>query len=229
MAQPPIAYTLIRSTRKTAAIQINPAGEIIVRAPNRMPLTAIESFLREKSAWIDKALLRMHMLAEQRVCASAQPGGTLWFLGEPYPVIPQDGKNGKPTVPIWDGHAFSLPRQGSANAAVAFFKAQAQKYLSIRTAVFAKTAGINFNGFTIGSARSRWGSCSPDNSLRFSWRLLCTPPAAVDYVVAHELAHVRHHDHSHAFWQEVARIWPEWNTGANALRAFERHVDLSAL
>lgn len=226
MAQ--IPYTLVHSTRRTVAIQVKSNGEVIVRAPQRMPAAAIEAFLREKRDWIDHARERLRARAARRACASVEPGGTLWYLGRPYPVAAREDAD-SPDPPVWDGETFYLPREGPARAAAAFFTAQANDLLPVRTAFFAKQAGLPCPGLTVGGARTRWGSCSGDNRLRFSWRLLCAPPAAVDYVVAHELAHMRHHDHSTAFWREVARIWPEWEAGADALRLFERQVDLHAL
>ncbi|ADU25621.1 M48 family metallopeptidase [Ethanoligenens harbinense] len=226
MAQ--IPYTLVRSTRKTVAIQIRQDGEVIVRAPQRMPAAAIESFLCEKQRWVESARKRMRERAAQRACAAAEPGGTLWYLGRPYPVAAREDAD-LPDPPVWDGNAFYLPSRDPARAAAAFFTARAEERLLARAAFFAKQAGLSYPSLTVGSARSRWGSCGKDNRLRFSWRLLCAPPPAVDYVVAHELAHIRHHDHSPAFWREVARVWPEWETGADALRLFERQVDLRAL
>lgn len=225
MKPPPFSYQLIRSTRRTVAIQVKPDGTVIVRAPNQMPTVSIKTFLQEKSDWIENARARMRVRAEQRTRASAEPGRTLWYLGQAYPVVLQQCRD----EPVWDGQAFALPPSEGTAAATAFFIRQAEALLPVRVRAYAEKANLPVPILTIGCARSRWGSCSADNRLRFSWRLLCAPPAAVDYVAVHELAHIRHHNHSPAFWREVERIWPGWKTGADSLRAFERAVDLSHL
>lgn len=225
MNRTPFPYQLIRSRRKTATIQVKADGEVLVRVPMRMPAAAIERLLQEKAEWVGQARARMQTLDAMRSRASAEPGGTLWLLGRAYPIAAPE----HPGDPLWDGHAFRLPGENEEDAAVHFFIRQAEAYLPGRVRFFAAQAGLPVPEITVGKARSRWGSCTADNRLRFSWRLLCTPAAAVDYVVAHELAHIRHHDHSPAFWHEVAAIWPDWRLGADTLRAFERAVDLRTL
>ena len=217
-------YRLVRSARKTLAIQVKPNGEVTVRAPQRMPDTEIRAFVAARAEWIAAARARLLARTSQRVQSTAVPGGRLWYLGDAFPVLPQTDVS-----PVWDGSAFYLPAEEPSHAAAAFFAARAKERLPERAAFWAEPAGISGFTLTVGSARGRWGSCSGEGRLRFSWRLLCTPPEAVDYVVAHELAHIRQHNHSPAFWCEVERIWPAWQTGASALRAFERRVDLSGL
>ncbi len=95
---------------------------------------------------------------------------------------------------------------------------QAAQVIPARVAVFAARMGVTPTGVKITSARKRFGSCNGKNSLCFSWRLMQYPPEAVDYVVVHELAHIRHHDHSAAFWAFVAQIMPDYRARQALLR-----------
>lgn len=219
-------YTLLRSRRKTLALEIAPDGGVLARAPLRMPVAVIESFLREKAGWVEQARARALARAQVRQRAQAAPGGVLWLWGRGYPV--RERPAGR-TGPVWDGAAFWLSGQGGEREAAAFFTAEARRVLGERVALLAAQAGVRYASVAIGGARARWGSCGVRGELRFSWRLACVPPEAADYVVAHELAHIREMNHSAAFWREVARIWPGFEEGRQVLREFEREVDVSNL
>ena len=96
--------------------------------------------------------------------------------------------------------------------------AHAKEYLPARVAYWSAVMGLTPAGVKITSARTRFGSCSGKNSLCFSWRLMQYPPSAIDYVVVHELAHIRHHNHSAAFYALVERYLPDWRARMKLLR-----------
>ena len=78
--------------------------------------------------------------------------------------------------------------------------------------------GLVPTGIKVTSARTRFGSCSGKNSICFSWRLMLYPPEAIDYVIVHELAHIRHHDHSPAFYALIERYMPDWRERMKLLK-----------
>ena len=96
--------------------------------------------------------------------------------------------------------------------------ARAKDYLPRRTAHWSAVMELVPAGIKITSARTRFGSCSGKNSICFSWRLMLYPPEAIDYVIVHELAHIRHHDHSPAFYREVEAYLPDWRARRALLR-----------
>lgn len=217
-------YTLIRSARKTLGIEITPAGRLVARAPRRMPKAAIEDFLRQKAGWIAIARARVLARAGARQVARPAPGGTLWLWGKAYPVLPRE----TPAQPVWDGARFLLPQNGQKEAA-AFFAAETEKAMRARLEHLARTAGLSFSGVSVGWGRRRLGSCTAAGAIRFSFRVACMPPAAADYLAAHELGHIRQMNHSPAFWHEVARILPGCAAGKRALDDFLRRVDVDLL
>ena len=96
--------------------------------------------------------------------------------------------------------------------------AQAREYLPMRVDYWSGIMGLMPTGLKITSARTRFGSCSGKNSLCFSWRLMQYPPEAIDYVVVHELAHIRHHNHSKAFYALIERYMPDWRERMKLLK-----------
>ncbi len=96
--------------------------------------------------------------------------------------------------------------------------ARAKAYLPARVAYWSAVMGLVPSGVKITSARTRFGSCSGKNGLCFSWRLMQYPPEAIDYVVVHELAHIRHHDHSPAFYALVGQYLPDWEARVKLLK-----------
>lgn len=96
--------------------------------------------------------------------------------------------------------------------------AQAKEYLPMRVDYWSSIMGLTPTGLKITSARTRFGSCSGKNSICFSWRLMQYPPEAIDYVVVHELAHIRHHNHSPAFYALIERYMPDWRKRMKLLK-----------
>lgn len=169
-------YKLIRSDRKTLAIEITGAGELLVRAPRRLSAVRIERFLTEKQDWI----AAHRALAEQRAA-----------LPERQPV--------------------------SAEERERLFR-EAERILPERVRYWSERMGLKPTGIRITGAEKRFGSCSSENSLCFSYRLMRYPMEAVDYVAVHELAHIRHHNHSKDFYALVARYLPDYREREAILR-----------
>ncbi|WP_312642063.1 SprT family zinc-dependent metalloprotease [Hydrogenoanaerobacterium sp.] len=213
-------YKLIRSKRKTLAIHITPQAEVEVRAPLRMPQGTIDAFVRQKQGWVSAHVnaMRERVLARE----SFAIGNTLMLLGREYPAIAVQGKKA-----VFDGEHFLIP-QGSFEqvrpAVTALYRTLAQRELASRVQKYGVVMGLTPSAVKISGARTRWGSCSGKNSLNFSWRLVLAHPDAVDYVVVHELAHIRQHNHSSAFWQVVEDVLPDYKRREKMLKALQQHL-----
>lgn len=94
----------------------------------------------------------------------------------------------------------------------------AKEYFPKRVAYFHQFTGGTYSRITIRDQKTRWGSCSSKGTLSFNWRLMLAPPAILDYVVVHELCHLRHMDHSPAFWQAVGEVFPDYASARKWLR-----------
>jgi predicted metal-dependent hydrolase len=217
---------IVRSRRRTFSIEIARDGRLIVRAPQRASARAIREVVEGKRRWIE----RKQAQVRERY-AEVQPkrfveGESFMYLGEAYPLS-LDGRNG---VPIqFDGNRFVLSDEYVANARnvfAAWYRERAREHLARRTEQYSAAAGIGCGGVRITSARRRWGSCTGKGNLCFTWRLVMAPPDVIDYVVVHELAHIKHPNHSSMFWTEVASIMPDFQSRRRWLRENEHLLTL---
>lgn len=169
-------YELIRSSRRTLALELTANGRLLVRAPFRCGQAEIDRFVQAHADWIEK----------HRAIQSHRP---------PSPM------------------AREVPPEEEAR-----LRALAAQIIPTRVEEYARRMGVTPAGIRITGARKRFGSCSGKNRLCFSWRLMQYPPEAVDYVVVHELAHIRHHDHSAAFYALIAQYLPDYREREALLR-----------
>lgn len=216
------AYTLIRSGRRTLAIEIKEDAGVLVRAPQRLPLWQIEAFLEQKQAWIAEKLAQARRSAQARDAARAVRPRRLPLFGVEYPVC-----CGQAEPPAFAEGRFSLPDVPPAELPPlieAIYREQAACMLPQRVSQFAAVMGVAPSAVKISGAAGRWGSCSGKNSLNFSWRLALAPLEAVDYVVVHELAHIREHNHSQRFWRLVERYQPDYRRAQELLKTLARRL-----
>ncbi|HSJ86637.1 MAG TPA: SprT family zinc-dependent metalloprotease [Anaerolineales bacterium] len=199
---------IIRSKRRTLAIQIKNDGSLIVRAPNRATNTAIREFVEQHQAWIERKQVQARSVVVE-LPKQFVPGEKFLFLGEAYPL--EIVKHQKQPL-ILDG-SFKMSESASRRAELVFerwYREQAREILQERLDWFANQYGFQYQGIKITSAKTRWGSCNAKGALNFSWRLILAPLEQVDYVVVHELAHTVHHNHSKRFWRKVETIVPNY-------------------
>ena len=207
---------IIRSKRKTLALIVKPDGSLVVRAPLRTPERTIREFVEKNSRWVqkkqDQALATLPPSARQYI-----PGEMFMYLGNAYPLEIVRGQR----KPLWLNGGFKLAASAQNNARPAFekwYREQAKQILSERVQLFSRQYGFQYKKIGITSARTRWGSCSANGSLNFSWRLILAPMEAIDYVVVHELVHTVFHDHSGQFWKRVETIMPDYEERRKWLR-----------
>lgn len=215
---------IIRSKRKTVALLIKPDGSLIVRAPLRISERSIREFVEKNSRWVHKkqaeALAALPPSPKQYA-----PGETFMYLGNAYPLEIVKGQR----RPLILGEYFQLAQSAEGNARLVFerwYRAQAREIFCERVNFYASQYDFQYKKIGITSARTRWGSCSANGSLNFSWRLILAPMEAVDYVVIHELVHTVVHNHSKQFWAKVQKILPDYKERRKWLRQHGQKLTL---
>lgn len=201
-------YRLVRSKRRSVALVIERDGALTVRAPLRMAEAEVRRFVEAKSDWIKRK--QAEAAKEALVPHQFEDGELFHFLGKAYPLrlVPDPA----PAL-VMDGDGFRLSRSRQADGRALFaawYRAQARAILAERLERFACSHNLKPSGLRISSARTRWGSCSRKGRLSFSWRLVMAPLEVVDYVIVHELAHLREMNHSQAFWALVEAMLPDY-------------------
>lgn len=200
---------IIRSDRKTIALVVTPEANLIVRAPRHVSLNSIEQFVEEQSRWIRRKQEMVRKKQRSAVPKRFVTGEEFSYLGTNYPLVIVD--NGTSPL-VFDG-TFRLSHLHVNRALEIFtswYREAARMVISERVDHCAAQAGLQYKSIKINGARTRWGSCSAKGNLNFSWRLVMTPLKIIDYVVAHELAHLWEKNHSKKFWQEVQRMDPDY-------------------
>ena len=218
-----MAYTLIRSKRKTLAIHITRDARVEVRAPMHMSIEYIEDFVKAKSDWIDRLLAKRVKSIEDKAAFTLHYGDIVSICGDRYPITAKEGQRAG-----YDGKCFYMPPDLDADTIKALtirtYKQLAKQYLTWRVEHFASLMQVEPTGLRITSAKSRWGSCSSKKSLCFSWRLMMADDEVIDYIVVHELAHILELNHSPRFWAHVERIVPDYKECHKKLDALQEKL-----
>lgn len=211
---PALEVTLRRSGRaRRLSLRVSGLdGRATLTMPLRFPQAQALSFLHEKSMWLRKALDRVQAPAPVR------PGAVLLFRGQLLELREAAGAQVRPAegallVPPDPTGIRSGPRLE------AYLKASARAALLPAVEHHSEKLGRRAQAVTLRDTRSRWGSCTSEGRLMFSWRLIMAPPQVLNYVVAHEVAHLAHMDHSPAFWDCVGRLMPDYGAHRHWLRA----------
>ncbi len=215
---------LTRSKRRTIALVIERDGTLTVRAPMRAPQVLIQQFIHEKMDWITRTREKLKSIV-QTPARQYTDGEVFLFLGSPFDlklVGPQ-----RPSLQFDSGFTLSRTAQKKGEAAFTrWYKERALEIISERVNQCARQYNFNPKQVKITSAKTRWGSCSPNGTLNFTWRLVMAPLDVIDYVVAHELAHLCVKNHSHKFWQAVETIYPEHKKQRKWLREHGEKLNL---
>ena len=226
-----LGYELRRARRRTIGIVIGPEG-LSVSAPRWVGAGEIEAALREKGHWI---LRKLHEQQErtrrlERARIEWRDGAAFPFLGETVIVVLDPRITGSvlhqaeatlPGVPALTLH-LGLPQEATPeqirDAVQSWLQRQAKRIFEERCAVFAERLKVRVHRLALSAAATRWGSANADGSIRLNWRLVHFALPVVDYVVTHELAHLREMNHSAAFWDVVRSALPDYEAARGALR-----------
>lgn len=197
---PPIPLVLRRSSRaRRISLRISQLdGRVTLTLPQRLPVDEALAFAQEKQAWIRKHL------AARGADIDVVLGAELPIGGLVHRVVPGQGRR-----VIFESGAVAVPgsedRVGARLAG--HLKQIARARLVDASDHYASKLGKPYARITLRDTRSRWGSCTADGGLMYSWRLILAPPEVLDYVAAHEVAHLAEMNHSQAFWAQVERIY----------------------
>ncbi|HWM62001.1 MAG TPA: SprT family zinc-dependent metalloprotease [Rhizomicrobium sp.] len=199
-------------------VKVNPAtGEVSVTAPSRRGLAHALDFARGEKAWIAGQLAK----APGPVALAA--GAIVPFKGESHEIRAAD----RGPAPVWRDEGVIWVRGRAAHAprrVLDFLKNEARKTFEARVLEHASALGVKPSRITVRDTASRWGSCSSGRSLSFSWRLILAPDFVLDYVVAHEVAHLREMNHSPRFWAHVKSLVPDLDAPQRWLKVNGREL-----
>ena len=197
---------IIRSKRKSLAVSVDCFGKVIVRAPLRYPEEKIFAFLQEKESWIlKKQAIQQNNLTP--IPTQNLDGFTFPLLGKNCVIRLTTDKTVRFDI---ESYCIFLPENKAEKRLVGWLKENALRIFTQMTIAQAEKMQTHFVSVRVGGAKSKWGSCSYDNRIQYSFRLIYAPKEVIEYVVTHELCHIRHKNHSKFFWQEVEKYIPDF-------------------
>ena len=221
-----LPYELKRSSkRRSIGLRIGDQG-LVVSIPQRLSLRELDALLQSKRDWIQQ---KVRQQAAAKVPAMHwQDGETLWLLGSALPLsVAADSRNraihsdgSRVDVRLTDiGDTAMIKRRVTQ-----WYKQLALVDFSRRTELLVQKLGLPTPPIALSSARSRWGSCNSKGEIRLNWRLIQAPPHIIQYVIAHELAHLKEMNHSARFWAIVAQLFPRYREAEAELRQLSRQL-----
>jgi hypothetical protein len=190
--------------RRSIGIQVTDQGRVVVTLPRGASEESLARALEKHRAWIEAKV------AEKRAAWGHIQAGAAYFLGEAFRLTVLRGATGAVNL---HGKEMRLPLPAGADPwprLVAWYAECAYTQLQARVAHFAAAMNLSPGPMELKGWRRRWGECHPDGRLRFNWRLILCPPMVIDYVVVHELAHLKVSGHNPRFWAEVAKVLPDY-------------------
>lgn len=216
---------LIRSKRRSIGLQIAQDATLIVRAPLFAAMRDVQRVVDDKRQWIiSKQEMVRSRLAGRKQKKFIQ-GEEFLYLGKTYKLEFVRGQH-KPavllqTIQVSDSDTEQISRQ-----ILAWYKTEALRIIFERVELYALSSGVKYKSVKISCAKRRWGSCGPSGSLNFNWRLIMAPMFVLDYVVVHELAHLKIRNHSKHFWNSVTEMMPDYKNAEQWLKNNHWELDM---
>ncbi|WP_165755728.1 M48 family metallopeptidase [Ruminiclostridium hungatei] len=220
-----LSYVLKRSGRKSIGISVDKAGNITVAAPQRTSEAYIEEVLLKKGSWI------LDRLEKLKAANTALHSPRLYAEGESFPYLGRnysmrrigDPHLTKPAVRLGEGclEVYSSTSAGPRDLRAALKKWYVEQFCTVlqqRIGLYAPQAGVSPGRITVREQKTRWGSCSSRGNLNFNWKLIMAPLEILDYVVIHELCHMKELNHSADFWAQVQKLCPNYKNLRKWLR-----------
>lgn len=206
-----IEYRVVRSNRRSLSIQVGPGG-VLVKSPARLSDGAVKSFVEEKRRWIEKHLARIEK-ANEKISSSGAYSVNLPYAGSMVPVKIESGRG---RISLRDG-AFVIRTADRSPENLnriyrRFLRRRCKDFFSGAVAKYAKILGVRPISISFRNQKGRWGSASVGGAVSFNLNLVKAPAAVLEYVVLHELSHLRYHDHSKNFWNLVDSIMPDYKS-----------------
>ena len=221
-----VSYRFERSRRKSIGFLVGADG-LVVRAPNWVTLREVDAAVQEKGAWIVAKLqqFKERQTEQFQKAIEWQHGAEVPFLGRTVQLCVLERGVGRvrgqdlapeQVLPVTVPPGASVTQV--RDAAQAWLKKQAKPLFEERLHHFAPLLGVRWQKLSLSSASTRWGSARNDGHIRLNWRLIHLPISQIDYVVVHELAHLREMNHSPRFWETVGEVMPDYAERRKALR-----------
>lgn len=219
-----LEYSLRRSKRRSIGFLISDEG-LRISAPKWVTLGEIENAIREKQRWIFNKLNEQRERSARQLQPQMQwrDGATLPYLGESITLrIASNSNAGVRYDALSRELTVSLPadagEQQLKDRVQSWLQLEAKRIFGERLPLYAEKLGVTYQSFALTSAMTQWGSCTADGKIRLNWRLMHFALQQIDYVIAHELAHLREMNHSPRFWATVQSVFPEFEAAKRALR-----------
>jgi predicted metal-dependent hydrolase len=220
-----ITYSLTQTNRKTLSIYVEPDGSVTVRAPRNVDLDKINTIVNLKRPWIYRSIAELEELNRTKVHRSVANGEGYLYMGKSYRLkIEKDLKN-----PLSLSQGFFMLDESQTHKAkehfVAFYKEKGKKHITERVSFFRKKLGVEPKSVRIMELGKRWASRSK-KGVNFHWKVMLAPMSVIDYIIVHELAHLRREGHRPQFWEIVESVIPNYAEKMNWLRENGANLDI---
>jgi predicted metal-dependent hydrolase len=188
-----------------------------------MAVADISRFVQSKKKWIETHLAQQERVKNIKSAFSIDYGGAVRLRGTTYPIRAKSGNRAG-----FDGECFYMPADltpdGIKGAVIRIYKMVARRVIVERVSAYANHMNVTPTAIRITGAKTRWGSCSGKNSVNFSWRLIMAGDDVIDYVVVHELAHIKEHNHSPRFWAVIEKVLPDYKQRKKSLKDLQEKL-----
>jgi len=217
-----IDYALTRSRRKTASLHIERDGTVSLIVPEDLPLEKVEEVLEAKRLWIYKGLAEWRDRNVARTHREFVNGEGFLYLGRSYRLSLVEEQ--KAPLMLKDGRFLLKTAQPGAPAPSPveifkeFYRAKGREKVADRVAFYEPKLGVTAKAVRVMELGHRWASCSQSGAVNFHWKCMMAPLKILDYIVVHELAHLRHARHTKDFWNSVDRVLPDYGERREWLR-----------
>ncbi|MFH1484877.1 MAG: SprT family zinc-dependent metalloprotease [Chloroflexota bacterium] len=226
-----VSYTVRRSARAGyVRLEVRPNAGLTVVIPCSYDVKQLTKLLVAKAGWILDKLARYGRLQSFRPRKELESGDTVPYLGVNLKVSLQRDASRHTRVTLHEGNLVASLGAAACSPNLVlerWYRKQAASFIKTRTDDLNSRLGLAYNRLVIRDQRTRWGSCSRKGNLSFNWRLMMAPKPVIDYVIIHELAHLRELNHSRKFWELVAKHCPEWREHKKWLK--EHQEELAAI
>lgn len=213
-----IQYRLSKSDRKTASIYIERNGEVSLQVPSGFDGLQVEALLESKRRWIYRNLAEWQDLNATRVCREFVSGEGFLYLGRSYRL--QIVESQDVPLKLHNGYFHLRPDENIANTQIFkdFYREKGMERIPERVEHHQELMGVSASSIRVQELQNRWGSCTSDGKLLFHWKCMMAPLSVLDYIVVHELAHIKHSNHTQEFWHEVDKAMPDFKQRKDWLR-----------